>query len=256
LYMNADSILYEVRGGVGIITLNRPELMNAMNDQMVDALIEAVRFSESSPDVKTLVLTGRGRAFCGGADLGRFLEDYEAFIRSGKASEFYKRSLPEVFYRFSKPLIVGVNGPAVGVGMTLMLACDIRIAVHSAYFSAPFAQIGLTPEFGSTFCLPRLVGYPKTMEWLLTGRKIPPEEALANRLINQVVEDDVLLPTVLGLAEKIGSFPEEACAAIKRLVRQGQESGLGECIEREETAFRESQKRPVHYEMVRRMMRK
>ncbi|WP_051184697.1 enoyl-CoA hydratase/isomerase family protein [Desulfatiglans anilini] len=254
--MKSDSILYEVRRGVGVITLNRPDLMNAMDDQMVDALSEAVRLSESSRDVKALVLTGRGRAFCGGADLGRFLEDYETFIRGGKASEFYKRSLPELFYRFSKPLIVGVNGPAVGVGMTLMLACDIRIAAHSAYFSAPFVQIGLTPEFGSTFCLPRLVGYPKTMEWLLTGRKISSEEALANRLINQVVEDDVLLATVLGLAEKIGSLPEEVCAAVKRLVREGQESGLAECIEKEETAFRESQKRPVHYELVRRMLRK
>lgn len=254
--MNKNSIVYKIDRGVGLITLNRPDFMNAIDDRMIDELIESVRFSAFSRDVRVLVLTGNGRAFCAGADLQRFRDDYETFIREGKASDFYKRSLPELFYRFPKPLLAAVNGAAVGVGMTLTLACDIRIAAHSAYFCAPFVHIGLTPEFGSTFCLPRLVGYPKTMEWLLTGRKISSAEALANRLINQVVEDDALLPTVVQLAEKIAKLSEEACAAIKMLMREGQESALDDCIEKEELVFREFQKKSTHYDLVRKMMLK
>ncbi|HKI47880.1 MAG TPA: enoyl-CoA hydratase/isomerase family protein [Desulfobacteria bacterium] len=181
--MESETIRYDTQESIVVITLNRPDALNAMNVEMRDSLKGALSKAENDEMASVLIITGAGRAFCAGADLKRFARDYEHYKQTGEPSRFYDLSLPKRMAFFPKPIIAAINGPAVGVGMTMALACDIRLASESASFGCPFTRIGLTPEFGSTYFLPRLVGYAKAAEWILTSRMIKSREALSTGLI-------------------------------------------------------------------------
>lgn len=245
--MEFTNITYESVGTIAILSLNRPESLNALNEGMREELKEALTKAESDKNSQVVVLTGKGRAFCAGADLSRFKSDYEQFERTGEASGFYDIALPRIFSSFPKPLVAAVNGPAIGVGMTMVLACDIRLASASASFSCPFTRIGLTPEFGSTYHLPRLVGYARAAEWLLTGKTILPNEALSAGLVNQVAPPEALLDEAMKIAKRISSMPEEATLETRRLLREGLYLNLDETLQKETKAFQDCQKTRSHY---------
>jgi enoyl-CoA hydratase/carnithine racemase len=207
--------LFERRGRVGLITLNRPERLNAWSVEMAQLVRESIEECNVDDGIGAVVITGQGRGFCSGADLRR--------DRSAEANADAPRRRGEeeplpFFMQRSKPLIAAINGPAVGVGLTLTLCCDARIASDQARLSARFVRIGLTPELGSTYFLPQIVGLGSAAELILTGRIIDAAEAGRVGLVNKVVPHDALLDEALGLAEEIAFNPTQQVAWAKRLL--------------------------------------
>ena len=190
-----ENILYEVADGIATITLNRPDKLNAYTTAMGDEVYQAFGSARDDDDVRAVILTGAGRGFCAGVDL----EHLKAHQSGGNASkgpklgeEAFLKKLPLDMVEFPKPIIVAINGAAIGVGMTMSLPCDIRIAVAGAKLGLTFAKLGILPGLGSTHLLPRLVGMAKAQELVLTARIIRAEEALAIGLVNAVVEPDAI----------------------------------------------------------------
>lgn len=197
----APHVTFERRGRVGLITLNRPERLNAWSPDMARLVRDHIEQCNEDPAVGAVVLTGAGRGFCSGADL-----------RRDRAADGGRRPAAEgepltAFMQRSKPLIAAINGPAIGVGFTLTLCCDLRIASENARVSMRFVRIGLTPELGSTFILPQVTGLGAAAEMILTGRIIDAQEALRIGAVNRVVPHEQLLDTALALAEEIAFNP-------------------------------------------------
>ncbi len=207
-------VLFERRGRVGLITLNRPESLNAWSREMERLIRESIEACNVDDGIGAIVITGAGRGFCSGADLRR--------DRSAEANGATPvRDDPEplaFFMQRSKPLIAAINGPAVGVGLTLTLCCDMRIASDKARLSARFVRIGLTPELGSTYFLPQIVGLGFANELILTGRIIDAAEAGRVGLVNRVVPHEQLLDAAIGLADEIAFNPTQHVSWAKRLV--------------------------------------
>ncbi|SHN87495.1 Enoyl-CoA hydratase/carnithine racemase [Geodermatophilus obscurus] len=210
--MNATQLRYAVADGVATITLHRPERLNAFTPVMARELTGAATAADADDDVRVVLVTGAGRAFCAGADLGG---GEDTFRDRGARPDPVPRgtvdgvprdwggiaSLP--FARLRKPVIAAVNGPAVGIGATMTLPMDVRIAAASARFGFVFTRRGIVPEAASSWFLPRVVGISQAMEWVATGRVFDAAEALRGRLVSRVVPDDELLPTAHGLAREI-----------------------------------------------------
>jgi 2-(1,2-epoxy-1,2-dihydrophenyl)acetyl-CoA isomerase len=207
--------LFEKRGRVGLITLNRPEKLNAWSMEMAQLIRQYVEECNADDGIGAVVITGAGRGFCSGADLKRDRSQDNAPQARRRATE--DDPLPFFFQR-SKPLIAAINGPAIGVGLTLTLICDARIASDQARLSARFVRIGLTPELGSTYFLPQIVGLGNAAELILTGRIIDAETAGRIGLVNKVVPHDRLLDEALALAEEMAFNPTEHIAWAKRLL--------------------------------------
>ena len=254
--MESETVRYNTREAVAVITLNRPDALNAMTVEMRDCLKGALSKAENDETVRVVILTGSGRAFCAGADLKRFAHDYEHYKQTGEPSRFYDLSLPKRMAFFQKPIIAAINGPAVGVGMTMALACDIRLASESASFGCPFTRIGLTPEFGSAYFLPRLVGYSKAAEWVLTSRMIKTPEALSTGLISEVFAPGVdVVDEALKMAHTIAAMPEFAVLSAKDLLRRGMDLNLNETLEQEKEVFQNCQKEHAHFVAINRVMK-
>jgi 2-(1,2-epoxy-1,2-dihydrophenyl)acetyl-CoA isomerase len=206
-------VLFEKRGRVGLITLNRPERLNAWSAEMARLVQESIEECNADDAIGAVVITGQGRGFCSGADLRRDRSADPTTPRRRGESE----PLP-FFLQRSKPLIAAINGPAVGVGLTLTLCCDVRLASDNARLSARFVRIGLTPELGSTYFLPQIVGLGNAAELILTGRIIDAAEAGRVGLVNKVVPQDRLLDEAMALAEEIAFNPTQHVAWAKRLL--------------------------------------
>ncbi len=204
-------VLLEQRGRVGLITLNRPDRLNAWSAAMGDGVRDAISQCNEDAGIGAIVITGAGRGFCAGADLR---PDPNAPPRASRGQE---EPFP-LFLQRSKPLIAAINGPAVGVGLTMPLACDMRIASERARLSMRFVRIGLTPEYGSTYHLPQIAGLGFAAELILTGRIIDAAEALRMGVVNRVVPHDELLDTALALGEEIAFNPEQQVRWSKRLL--------------------------------------
>jgi enoyl-CoA hydratase/carnithine racemase len=205
---------YDVEDGVATITLHRPDRLNAFTLTMADELASVAARADADDDVRVVVVTGTGRAFCVGADLGGGPETFaDRRTRERPPGPLSQEiggfprdaggvaSLP--FAALRKPVIAAVNGPAVGIGATLTLPMDIRIAAESARFGFVFARVGIVPEAASSWFLPRVVGISQAIEWVATGRVFDAAEALRGRLVSRVVPDAELLPTVYTLAREI-----------------------------------------------------
>lgn len=207
-------VLFEQRGRVGLITLNRPESLNAWSGEMARLLRESIEACNADDSIGAIVITGAGRGFCSGADLRR-----DRAAESADAAPVRENEEPLPFFmQRSKPLIAAINGPAVGVGLTLTLCCDLRLASDKARLSARFVRIGLTPELGSSYFLPQIVGLGFANEMILTGRIIDAAEAGRIGLVNRVVAYDQLLDAAIGLAEEIAFNPAKHVGWAKRLV--------------------------------------
>jgi 2-(1,2-epoxy-1,2-dihydrophenyl)acetyl-CoA isomerase len=236
--------------GIALVLLNRPEVMNAINDRMRKDLLETLDDLETDTGIRVMVISASGDAFSAGADLREFKSLYEEYQRTGLKSAFGGPELAIRFARFRKPIIAAVNGLAVGWGMTMPLACDIRIASSRAKFSAAFVRVGLTPEFGSCFLLPELVGYGRAAEAMLTGRTINAEEALHMGFVSRVTPHDLLMTEAFSLARRIALNPPHAVCKTKALLRRRMDEALEEWIAYEALVFQECMNSSEHYEAV------
>lgn len=254
-----EQILYESRDSVALITLNRPEKLNAWTRRMEEEFIDAVQRASSDSDVRVIVVTGAGRGFCAGADISGWSEEIAGGQKPTQPPIASQEGSPEVPITLSlaKPTIAAINGPAVGIGLTMPLACDIRIASDRARFSARFVKVGLTPECGSTRYLPLVAGFSNALFLALTGRIIDAEEALARGLVDRVVPHDSLMDETMALAKEIAGNPLAAVWAAKRLIHlNAVETDLRKVVNSEGFSIREMRRLPDHAEAVRAFMEK
>ncbi len=255
-----ETILYERRGRIGLITLNRPEKLNAWNPRMEGEFIDAVNRASNDRDVGALVVTGAGRAFCAGGDISRWSDDLSTREERPSVSPMLNREgSPEVpiVLRRGKPIIAAINGPAIGIGLTMPLACDIRIASERATFSVRFVKVGLTPECGSSRNLPAVAGLDNALFLALTGRIIDAAEAKERGLVDRVVPHEKLMDEAMALAEEIAANPGDAVWAAKRLLHENAAEGdLRRVVTQEGFAIREMRRTPDHAEAVRAFMEK
>jgi len=236
-----------------MIRLNRPERLNAINLEMKDELIRVLAEAAGEEGPGAVVITGAGSAFSAGGDLDVFARLYESG-RADLTESFTDLALPRAFLDFPKPLIAAINGPAVGWGFTMPLTCDLRLASRTAVLSCGFVKVGLTPEFGSSCLLPRLIGLGRALDLALTARRITAAEALDLGLVSQVVEPEELLGRALDLGRQIAALPGPAVRLAKRIIRLGAQSSLEETLGPELDAFREALATPEHYRALKEMM--
>lgn len=231
------AVEYSVEGPVAIVTVNRPDAMNALNSDVLLGLASALERIEASPDVRCAVITGAGpKAFVAGADIKQF----EAFDSAGAAR--FAREGQNLFSRFeslSVPVIAAVNGFALGGGLELALACDFIYASKNAKLGLPECTLGLMPGFGGTVRLARLVGPGRAREMTFSGGMIGADEALAIGLINRVTEPDELMSSVLALAGQIAARAPIAVAKIKQSIREGADLSVAGAMELEARLFGE-----------------
>lgn len=253
--MNYQTISVEQKDNVGFLCLNRPQVLNALSEEMRAELLHFLHEASADDGLRVLVVTGKGRAFSAGGDLDMFKSRFEAYRRDGSSGTFANIDLPEAFSRFPKPMIAAVNGPAVGFGATMPLTCDVRIASTQAQFSFAFVRLGLTPEFGSSYHLPRLIGYGKAAELVFTAGTIDAQEALRIGLVNRVVAPEELLPEAGKMAAEIARMPAGAVCAAKQVLRHGCHSTPEQVLAFEALTFQSAAQTPEHYEAVCRTMR-
>jgi enoyl-CoA hydratase/carnithine racemase len=232
--------------GIGFIYLNRPKALNALNETMKNELIHALKETEEDDNIRVMILTGRGRGFCAGADLNRFIESQESDKDDKKKLRFGSLDFPRAFIQYPKPIIAAINGPSYGFGFTVTLTCDIRLASEKAKFSCAFVRIGVTPEFCSTCFLPRLIGYGKAAELIFTARPFDAHEALEIGAVNQVFPHNRLMPEAKKMAKQIASMPPAAIQKSKELLRHGMQSTLEQVIQHEAVVFLDSMKTEEH----------
>jgi enoyl-CoA hydratase/carnithine racemase len=212
-----QTIRTDLEEGCLTVTLSRPDRLNAFTEEMLVELLETLDEADADDEVRVVLFTGEGRAFCAGADLGAGGGTFDAGRPSeGGAPRDGGGRLTLRLFQCRKPVIAAINGPAVGVGATMTLAMDVRIASEKARFGFVFARRGIVPEACSSWFLPRVVGISQAMEWVATGRIFPAEEALAGRLVSRVVPPDELLPAARTLAREIAENTSAVSVCLSR----------------------------------------
>jgi 2-(1,2-epoxy-1,2-dihydrophenyl)acetyl-CoA isomerase len=228
-------ILTEKKNGVGIITLNRPDKLNAFNDELTFSLQDALKEMEKDNAVRAIVITGAGRGFCSGQDLQSRSISQDMGQRPSLGDSIRRRYNPIVIKirRMEKPIIAAVNGVAAGAGASLAFACDLRIASVTTNFIQSFTKVGLVPDSGSTFMLPRLIGVTKAFELMLTADKLDAADALRLGLVNKVVPAEQVLSEAVAMAETLAAGPTKAFGLTKRAVNRAIFSDLEDLLEYE-----------------------
>lgn len=247
----AETILTEQQGRVGIIRLNRPDRLNAWNDAMGQELSEQIEAWNDDDSIGAILVTGEGRAFCAGADIGGFAERAET-NKEGSGESMRRGGAPFThLLRESKPTVAAVNGYAVGVGLTMILPFDVRIASTNALLSIRFIKMGLMPELGSTRLLAELVGLGHATDMCLSGRMVTAEEAREMGLVTQVTEPDDLMDVALAKATEFANNPTQAMMMIKELLRKNPlDPDLEAVMERENLRDQIARRLPDHHEAV------
>ena len=238
-------VLKSVSDGVGLLTLNRPDRLNAWTSEMEELYFDLLAECGADPDVRVIVVTGAGRGFCAGADMDDLqgLEVSEETFASRRPQRF-PHSIP-------KPIIAAINGPVAGIGLVQALMCDLRFAAAGAKFTTAFARRGLVAEHGISWILPRLVGPARALDLLLSARVLLAEEALELGLVNRVVERDALLDATLEYARDLAvNCSPAAMAAMKKQVYGDLERGLAESADRANALMLQSFKAPDFAEGV------
>lgn len=207
-------LLTGIADGILTITLNRPEKINAYTNQMGNELIDAIDEADRNDDVRVVIVTGAGRGFCSGADISPdtgWFQNPTDKVRTDAEGGF-----PLRLFRCTKPIIAAINGAAMGVGVTMTLPMDIRIASDNAKFGFVFARRGLVPEAGSAFFLPRIVGLPKALQWVYTARVIEANEALQAGLVSELVAPEHLMTRARAIAREIADNTSAVAIALTR----------------------------------------
>lgn len=226
---NFETLIYEKREALAYVTLNRPRHLNAYNIQMRDELLQILEAVRDDDEVRVVIFSGAGeKAFCAGADLSEFLTAPSPVVaRQVRLS----RDVWGLFLSLPQPLIAALHGYVLGSGLEIALSCDLRVAAEDAQFGFPEVGLGIIPAAGGTQTLPRIVGRPRALEILLTGRRISAREAYDIGLVNRVVPRPELMTTAEALAKKISSYPPQAVKSTKQALIQGLnlrlEGGLG-----------------------------
>ena len=230
--MAYEQILTDISDNILTITLNRPDKLNAFTATMMNEMIDAFRKANADDEVRAIVVTGAGRAFCAGADLSAGASTFDATKRADRpernAGQVYSvdwsdervrdgcgRLTLEIF-ECLKPVIAAVNGPAVGIGVTMQLAMDIRVASEEARFGFVFSRRGIVPEAASSWFLPRIVGIAQALSWCYSGKVFDAQEALKGRLVSEVVKPDQLLPRARAIAREIADNTAPVSIALIR----------------------------------------
>jgi len=233
--MQSEHIEYEQQDKVAIITLNRPETLNALTPSMREGLHDAVTLADSDNTVRVIVITGAGRGFCSGGDV----KAMNAANKTKSASPLEEKIAPVrdravlAMRNASKPVIAAVNGAAAGAGMNIALACDIRVASIKARFGQTFSRRGLHPDWGGTYFLPRLVGMAKACELIWSGKMIDAEEALSLGIVSQLTNPEDLMTATLDMAAAFAAGPPIAIRMAKRALYKSMDSSLREALEYE-----------------------
>jgi 2-(1,2-epoxy-1,2-dihydrophenyl)acetyl-CoA isomerase len=256
--MAYDLILVDRKDRVGIITLNRPEKLNAWSYHMGGEIRDAIESFNADPAIGAVVMTGAGRAFCAGADIG----GWDNQIEQAEANGRQPRAEPDAenyihFIARSKPVVCAINGPSIGVGLTMTLPCDVRIASENARLSMRFVRIGVLPELASTKLLGCIVGHTHALELMLSGRIIDAAEAGRIGLVNRVVPADRLMDEALETATEIAFNPADSVAAVKSMAWDAlQEPSLEAVMKREAVEFNKAMERPYFKEAVKAFLEK
>jgi enoyl-CoA hydratase/carnithine racemase len=234
--MNYETIRYEVDNGVATLTLNRPDVLNAMNRQMTQELIDSFDQSDRDDNVRAVIVTGAGRGFCGGADLSKGASIFDksgqpdSAVRADGSIDYSKPSardggglLALRIFQSLKPVIAAINGPAVGVGASMVLPMDIRLASENARVGFVYARRGIVHECCSSYFLPRIVGISRALEWSYSGRVMPAAELKAGGLVRDVLPPEQLLPAAHSIAREIADYTAPVSIALMRqMLWQGQ----------------------------------
>jgi 2-(1,2-epoxy-1,2-dihydrophenyl)acetyl-CoA isomerase len=224
-----ETIKYEVKNGVAWLTLNRPDKLNAFTEQMNTEIGQALRDAAKSLEVRCLVITGEGRAFCSGEDLGGLGDE----TNHGEILRNRYNPMVKQLAALEKPVIAAINGVAAGAGVSLALACDFRLASEKASLVEAFIHIGLIPDSGNLYYLPRLIGQAKALELAILGEKISAAEAKSIGLVTKVVPVDNWIDEVTAFAERLAKMPTKAIGLIKRYVNESWNCNLEEMLEKE-----------------------
>lgn len=248
--MGYETVLLERRDDVGILTLNRPEKMNAIDNRMAVEIGEALEELDGDAGVGAVVLTGAGRGFCAGADFSRFEDAIRASdgqrVQVGRPRRNWIEQV-----RTSKPIVCAINGACIGAGLTRTLPCDVRIASNSARFSMRFVRVGIVPEIASTQILPQITGLQVAADLMLSGRTIDADEALRIGLVLEVTEPEELMPRALARASEYAESGPESLRATKRLLYQNcVETDIRAVVQREGEELRARSGSPEQREAV------
>jgi enoyl-CoA hydratase/carnithine racemase len=251
----SDPVLYEVREtGVALLTLNRPERMNGWGGGLASTFYSRLDDAEADPNVRAIVVTGAGRAFCAGADMGDLTTIGNASVDAAGGTDVSKlvgARHPHFVMTMSKPVIAAINGGCAGMGLTMALSCDVRFAAEGAKFTTSFARRGLIAEYGISWILPRIVGSGVALDLLLSGRVFFADEAARLGLVKEVVAPDVLLPRAIAYAEDIAAnCAPSSLAVIKQQVYADTMRDVFEASDRAEKLMHESMQRPDFIEGI------
>ncbi|MFZ5596435.1 MAG: enoyl-CoA hydratase/isomerase family protein [Bacillota bacterium] len=232
--MNLECFIYEVKDSVLVLTMNRPEVRNAWNLKMHEEYREILQKVDEDESIRVVILTGAPPAFSSGTDL-KSLHGGASVMESNLVRD----SMPQttMMHQFKKPLIAAINGPAVGMGATIPLICDIRIASESAKICYKFTQLGVIPEFNSAYMLPRIVGLGRAMDLFLTARTIDAKEAYEMGLVSRVVPDDQLMNVAMEIALDIASKKEHAIRMTRELVYRYLDTDFNEAVSQDVALF-------------------
>ncbi|HHY72383.1 MAG TPA: 2-(1,2-epoxy-1,2-dihydrophenyl)acetyl-CoA isomerase [Bacillus bacterium] len=224
-----ETITFDVKNGVAYVTLNRPDKLNAFTEQMNNEIGQALKDVAKNSEIRCLVITGEGRAFCSGEDLGSIGDE----TNHGEILRNRYNPMVKQLATIEKPVIAAINGVAAGAGVSLALACDFRLASEKASFVEAFIHIGLIPDSGNLYYLPRLVGQAKAFELAILGEKISAEEAKAVGLVTKVVPVDEWQEEITAFAERLAQMPTKAIGLIKRYINESWNCNLEEMLEKE-----------------------
>jgi 2-(1,2-epoxy-1,2-dihydrophenyl)acetyl-CoA isomerase len=254
--MNYSLILAETRGRVGLITLNRPEKLNAWSGKMMAEMRNAMDAWATDPAVGAVVVTGAGRAFCAGADIVAVFATSAAAADEGRTSgsndgDSGENNWVRYIQHYPKPTLAAINGIAVGIGITQVLPFDMRIGSELARIGFFFIKMGLTPELASSHLLPQMVGTARAADWCLTGRLVPAEEAREAGLLSEVVPADRLLDRAIEIGEQLAGNAAPAMVLIRELLRENaNDSDLDSVLSRESVALAASYASWEHREAI------
>jgi len=255
--MEFATIEFDLEGGVATLALNRPERLNSFNEQMHQEVREALSVVEQDQAVRALLITGNGRGFCAGQDLSdRSVAPGAEVPDLGSSIETWYNPLIRALQRLPMPVIAAVNGVAAGAGANIALACDLVIAARSASFTQAFCKIGLVPDSGGTWQLPRLVGMARAKGLSMLGDKLSAEQAAAWGLIWQCVDDDALRSTATDLARHLATQPTRGLALIKQALNQSFDNDLETQLDVERDLQREAGRTEDYREGVAAFMEK
>jgi enoyl-CoA hydratase/carnithine racemase len=260
--MAYETVLYEVADQIATITLNRPAKMNSYTPQMGHEISEAILEAEADPNVRVIIMTGAGdRAFCAGADIGGFARDVNAREGGGRGEFSGRRTaalppLPSIMRNLSKPTIAAINGYALGVGITIPILFDVRIASENAKMGVIFGRVGVMAELGSTYLLPRMIGLARASEMMLTGKQYTAAECLQMGLISQVTPTGKVMEKARELAGEMLQCSPTSQAFTKHAIHQALDGTLETAMQFEMFALEKCYVSAEHKEYVTAFMEK